>query len=62
VGSGEWRVERKSMSRVLLRTVESGAWRVMRKIETLAALTRGGSEVRDERIEVRRSRSLLVIP
>jgi len=30
----------RALSRVLSRTVESGAWRVMRKIETLAALTR----------------------
>jgi Txe/YoeB family toxin of Txe-Axe toxin-antitoxin module len=29
----------RAFSRVLLRTVESGAWRVMRKIEKLAALT-----------------------
>jgi len=31
---------RERASRVLLRTVESGAWRVMRKIKTLASLTR----------------------
>jgi len=32
----------RALSRVLSRTVESGAWRVMREIETLAALRNGG--------------------
>ncbi len=56
VGNARGKSGERALSRVLLRAVESGAWRVMRKIES-SLRSRGGSEVSVKRIEVRKPRS-----
>jgi len=45
------RLRRASSASLAVRTVESGAWRVMRKIES-SLRSGGGTEVRGQRIEV----------